>query len=189
LNHLYGLKEFIRQWEEEPHDAAGAEPPLTASAEGHINLDGAPGCIEAYIFPRWHPQFESALEEGVKELVQELIARLDCITYTSCQGHPAAMSGDGARTLTPRHVGILPRNRTEHLYLSGVLTRAAGLANERAAQGHVKAVVRSETLTSEESDRDCLNITFADCGESAEDYFERVEGVYREFINALRAIW
>jgi hypothetical protein len=190
VNHFYGLKNFIRQWEEKPRTLPTVLKPLPKSEEGHINLDGTPTCIEARIFPRWHPQFEVALEEGIKELVCELIEKLDCITYTSCQGHLVADSDSAGQNgpLQPRHVGILPRNSTEHLYLLGVLTKAANKANGRTVEQKIRIVLRSEILTSEESDRKSLNITFVDSGERVEDYFERVEDVYREFIKELQVI-
>ena len=190
MNHFYGLKNLLRQWEAKPPTLPTASRRLLTSEEGHINLEGTSTCIEALIFPKWHPQFENALEEGIKELVYELIERFDCITYTSCQGHLVA-SRDSARqnvSLQFRHVGILPRSSAEHLYLLGVLTRASKLANERTKEQKIRIVFRSEVLTSEESAMKCLNITFVDSSERDEDYLERVEDVYREFIKELRAV-
>jgi hypothetical protein len=189
VNHFYGLKSFVESWDEEPSARPLTLGHSSISKDGHINLEGGADCTEAQIFPKWHPQFERALEEGVKELVEELIERLDCITYTSCQGHLLTDSNAAQNiALQLRQVGILPRNPIEHLYLYGVLARAAKLANDRAQTQKVRIVLTNDILTSEDFDSDCLNITFTDSGNRAGDYFERVEVVYREFIKELQAL-
>jgi hypothetical protein len=187
VNHLGGMEEFLKQWDGEQSARPGALAPLCTSIWGHINLEGTPSCIEAAIFVKSHPQFDSALEPGVKQLVHELISLFDCVTYTSCQGHISAVdhSVTEADSVKPRHVGILPRNEAEHQQLFHLLSTAATHVNERMSVRSVWVAVRDQILTSEESDVSCIDVVFADASRDAEDYFVHVDGVYQEFIAAL----
>jgi uncharacterized protein len=68
-----------------------------------------------------HPFFFDCVEKGVLELVRVLVEDINCITYSSCQGHKVP----GQDLILPRNVGILCRDETEQCFLSDLFMTAA----------------------------------------------------------------
>src|SRR5688572_12832858 len=104
-NHVTGLAEFRAAW-----DLAKARKGIPGtdnkvSADGRVNIDGDAECLAAAIYTPADEEFYAAVEVGVRPLVMFCVNELDCITYTSCEGH--APTADG---YSPRRVGILPRD-------------------------------------------------------------------------------
>ena len=173
----------MRSWDGEV-TAAEARPARAnrVSGSGRVNLEGADDCPAARTYTRRDPEFRAALEPGVRRLVLTLVEAFDCITYSSCEGHPAP--GASAEP-SPRHAGVLPRDAAEYERLVGAFGRAARRCNLRVGDGAVRVTVVERTLTSEGMAAPCLEIVFACERGEWPAYFSRLEEVYEAFLTRL----
>ena len=121
-NSMRDVAAFTARW-----DAGHASLParLAVSAHGNINAAGLPGIRQADDLHPGDPQWDEAIEPGVRPLVDAVTAGWGLITYDSCQGH--AYQGTG---LPPaeRRVGLLPRDRAEYAATAAALCRAVSRA-------------------------------------------------------------
>jgi hypothetical protein len=177
-NVMSGAGAFVRAWDAAP--ARPREMPLHHGAGGHRNLSGSP-TAPAVIFPRRHPQFEDSLEPGVRELVLALIKRFDCVTYSSCEGHPA-LDGTVARE---RAVDILPRDDGEHRRLRAGLRSCVRYA--RRPEDGVDLRLTGEQLDTEEGPMSALGLAFVARERSYAAYRAAVEPVYARLLTAIAA--
>lgn len=141
--------------------------------------DSGPG---ARIYPRHHPGFRAALERGVRPLVIALIDSLDCITYSSCEGHPS----DARKAFEPVHVGMLSRSRKEHVELQGQLHRITAWANREARQSGVYVTVLQGRLDTDAGSRRCLDLVLAPTTDEA-SYFRAVPDCIRRLTSLVRS--
>jgi hypothetical protein len=148
----------------------------------NLNTDGTPNCRAGPVVTRWHPEFFSCIEEGVRDLVEVLVSRMDCITYSSCQGHPGVPGGVIARE---RCVGIVPRDQAELESVLAVLEQAARNTNLEFHSQEVQIVLDRDALTSDGSSRACIDVRFA-CLRDVNGYFRELEPMYRHFLDELR---
>lgn len=120
VNSMRDVAAFIRRWDDPAAERAPAR--LVHSAYGNINTVGLPGTHEADDLDPHHPQWDAAIEPGVKPLVNLAVARWNAITYDSCAGH----AYDGLE-LDPRirQLGIIPRDRREYQAVANALCRVA----------------------------------------------------------------
>lgn len=131
-NSMRAVDAFVDRWD-------NAEAPrrpvrLRTSAHGNVNSVGRAGVHEAEDVDPRHPQWQEAIEPGVRPLVDIVTSIWGLITYDSCQGHLY----DGADLVpTGRRVGILPRDRAEYADAAAALCKAV-----RAAEGSLPAPVR-----------------------------------------------
>ncbi|MFD6247810.1 radical SAM protein [Streptomyces roseolus] len=122
-NSMRDIDAFLSRWDRPDTD----RPPvrLHTSAYGNINTVGEPGVHEADDLDPGHPQWNEAIEAGVRPLVDAVTGPWGCVTYDSCEGH----SYDGLGMLpTERRIGILPRDRAEYARVAAALCRAATAA-------------------------------------------------------------
>jgi hypothetical protein len=178
-NGVSGLARFREEWDlarrvEGTFDNARSE-------QGHINVEGSARCLSSVIFTPAAPQFWSALEPGVRPLVILLIDSLDCITYSSCEGHPPT---DDGYPMRGRHVGILPRDAADHERLLELLRRAAAVTE--AVPGVVHVEVREDVLASDGVDLPCIDILFVAASYDWPAYAANVGTVQDGFIAALK---
>ncbi|WP_372405619.1 radical SAM protein [Streptomyces luteireticuli] len=118
-NSMADVGGFLARW----HDPHAPRPPvrLRTSAHGNINTAGLPGTHEADDLDPRHPQWDRAIEPGVRPLVAVCTRQWGCVTYDSCQGHEYRGT---ALDPVPRRVGLLPRNRDEYAAVAAALCRA-----------------------------------------------------------------
>lgn len=185
VNHLTGVEEFIRQWDN-PAEADLTADPVSRNAEPAPGMAAgeASFCRTAPILTRWHPSFRGALEPGVRELVLQVINTLACITYSSCEGH----CHEGApMSFSVRQVGIVPRDATEHERLLRILHPVVYATNAPPPLGHVRVGLRSGVLSSEGLERPCIDVVFLPEKGHENDYFRELEPVYDAFLRLLTA--
>ncbi len=179
-NYVSGLSDFRAAW-----DKAKARKRSSASnkvsAEGHVNLDGDEACPAAAIYTPADEEFFAAVEPGVRPLVMHLIDALDCITYTSCEGH--APTADG---WSPRRVGILPRDAADYTRIYEALDRAVKATKTDVDPRVVELRIVEHTLASEGPDLPCIIVLF-DCSTDWAAYVEKVDSVMNAFLDALKA--
>jgi hypothetical protein len=191
-NNFKGLAAFLKRWDDAEYArrTAAATPPKEAlfktSPLGNINAAGSPHCVTSTIFDRHHPLFIDSLEAGVRDLTVELIERLDCITYSSCEGH-RSVRVPPVREFSYRKVGIVSRDEDEHQRLTEALDALVQTTNGAdIAPTTVRMDVRRRVLTSEMEDRPCIELVFVSGTDDEEVYFRDVEAVSQTFLRALK---
>ena len=183
VNHLAGLEAFLRAWDNKDEGAPVSDAPIEADS----SVPHAPSFLSGHPVPiltRWHPRFADALEPGIRELVLELVDGLDCVTYSSCEGH---ICDDSHKSFSASHVGILPRDDREFARLFRILRAVAYATNAPPRLGLVKAVTNSGSVTSEDTTRRCIDIFFVPETADRDVYFHDVELVRKQFSKLVRA--
>lgn len=143
INTMEGVKAFIKKWDS-PQTGDLDVYNLSSTPYGNINESGTPGGLSAPSIPKWHPQFISATEEGVREIVFTIAFNLNWITYTSCQGHNYENFSIPNAEL---HVGILPRNTDEEKKIAAFLENVIREINVRYKFKNVEiGLVKTELL-------------------------------------------
>lgn len=188
INHVEHLHAFLRAWDTAPAgevQAVGEEEAphqVLRSAYGNINRAGSPYCLAAAIYTPSHPDFIASIEPGVLDLVALLTYRLNCITYSSCEGHYS----DGDHFYL-RYVSIIPRDAEEGVRLAKALTvlctKVAALANESA---NVLPVVEVVKVTSDDGPTlEGIDVTFRSLTADSTIYFKHLECPYLLLCKAL----
>lgn len=111
-NRAVGYAGFLRRWQNQ-QEAGNRELAFAAGAGGNINFTGRDDCSSSHMLTRWHPSFLASIEPGVRDLVQRLVERWDCVTYSSCEGHHST----SAEPMRPRNVRLGSRSALEHTTL------------------------------------------------------------------------
>lgn len=180
MTYLSGLKDLIAAWddrfvEENPGDTFRQSP------QGNINTDGTSACADSPILTKYHRQFKKSIEPGVRDLAIALILKLNCITYSSCQGH----FGTTDAQMRQRYVGILPRNPEEYQKLFQILTAIAQITNAQFPDSAVQVALLPDRLESEDCVMPCFNLFFVSRTDDEDIYFREIEGVYESFVKIL----
>ncbi|MFJ9696302.1 hypothetical protein [Kitasatospora sp. NPDC101183] len=115
-NEMGDVAGFVARWES--GTARRSRLALRTSGFGNRNADGSPerpsaGAVvpgEGIVLDGEEAGWTGALEDGVRELVPAMVRALDCVTYSSCQGHDYRALGRPSRT---REVCLLARTPEE----------------------------------------------------------------------------
>jgi hypothetical protein len=179
-NRVGGIARFRGRWDEQKRQDRGT---LRNSwgVGGHINLEGSAVCFSSLIFTPADPEFMQSIENGVRELVGVLIDEIDCITYSSCEGHAPADSSP----MRLRHVGILPRDSEQYVQLAGLLQTAAEGAHAKCASGTVRIAINRTVINTDGPDVPGIDVFFTDATGDWSFYSKDVGPVYRELIGQL----
>lgn len=183
-NAISGLTAFIQAWDAAPR-AWADEARVAVGPDGQINIEGSATCASAAIFVPSDPRFVEALEPGVRALCVALIDVLDCVTYSSCQGHRATEAGGHYRR---RHVGIVPRDPPEAKRLESALETLCIETNAGFPHGSVRVLLVVGTVEGEEGERACLDLEFFGENVDADRYFRETERVTSAFVEKLRQL-
>ena len=103
------FKSFVDSWEDRFVEVTEFDI-FKQSPQGNINSDGTTACCDSAIFTKYHRYFKRSIEQGVRDLTIALILKLNCITYSSCQGH---FSREDAG-MRQRYVAVMPRDEEEY---------------------------------------------------------------------------
>lgn len=116
LNRSSQVELFMKLWDvpvtDEQRQVLGERMKVTqkTSEFGNMNNAGTPYPSESCLVNRFHPNFETVIEPGVRELVYAIGIDRNYVTYTSCEGHDYA----GTQSENDmRHVGIIARSQME----------------------------------------------------------------------------
>jgi hypothetical protein len=177
MNRLNNLRAFLRHWDM-PLMQSLVEEDVTFSASGNINmagssLNGAP----SHTLTAKDPRFYEFIEGGVRALVKALIEKFDCITYSSCEGHPGV---PGQSVFEPRHVGIIPRDYDEYMVLHKALIYLTARVNAYlcwpTSHHDVYIVTRIEPIESDDGPALYgLDLYFYMLGDDEQKYFAEVD--------------
>lgn len=173
-NSIVGLEVFLRNWRTVPEKQELL--PVLRGPRGHVNLTGAPEA-PSITFTKYHAQFVESLEEGVRDLVLCVIKILNCVTYSSCEGH---LTEDGTGILCGRHVAIICQDADERSILRRRIENAIALV--RHPRNAIHLTVHEEDLESETSSIQTLNLIFLPTTNKPEEYFEELKDVCEEFM-------
>jgi hypothetical protein len=176
-NYVTDLGVFITRWNTHEEQQYPALDRVVVGVAGNINYTGEPACSSSLMLTRWHPNFSDVVEPGVRDLVAVLIERLDCITYSSCEGHPATETSE----MRCRHVGIVARSRHELERFKGVLVRAAEIGEERS----VEVVAEVVQIESDGDDGIGIDVVFRPSSIDDFGYFDELGAVTRDFATRL----
>ncbi|MCC8969772.1 hypothetical protein [Bradyrhizobium brasilense] len=112
VNRLYNASSLIEKWKVE----STTFPSVPAVSTGSVTSD----VVDSAIYARSDPRFLAAIEPGIRPLVLAVIEHLDCITYSSCEGHRTA---DG-HVQVGQHVDIFAADLNAQENLAQRLDRA-----------------------------------------------------------------
>lgn len=143
-NHAYHFQAFLEAWDTvqaDVNDAAGSMPlPPISSPDGTTP-----------IYPRSDPRFVRSIEPGISRLVLLLIKQLDCVTYSSCEGHPTS----DHKVMVGQHVDIIARDADE---LHGLLATLSEIARTTPKMPTAILRTRRGTLDFENGSADSLSL-------------------------------
>lgn len=210
MTYLSGLKQFIASWNDPFVSVDLTDYNLfKTSPEGNINSEGTSACCDSPSVPKYYRYFKKAIEPGVRDLAIALILKLDCITYSSCQGHRAtntssALASWGKSTQTSaimrqRYVAILPRDAEDYQRLFKILNDLADSTNASFPNSSVKIAIANDLVESEDCQMPGLVFSFVDVSVfsplelplparivSDENlYFREIEPVYRHVVELI----
>lgn len=152
-NRVTGLADFRAEWDRK-RPSARAAATVAEGDHGHINVEGSASCLSGAIFTPADPEFLRSIEEGIRPLVTLLVEDLDCITYSSCEGHPPA----GEARMRVSHVGILPRDDADRARIRAALEPAAAAVPLAAAA--VLELVDDVIASDDGTDVLCVDVVF-----------------------------
>lgn len=178
VNDMASIPDFLKVWDF-PSSTIHYEVHLVSGPEGNISEGGDLENPSATILSSGHPQFNEAVEIGVRDLVSTLVERFNCITYSSCQGHRLP----GVHCLRPRNVGILCRDQFEQQLIHNFLRDSSG-----KSQNGQPRIIKSWLRSGTDSFR-TVEITFEENANDSRPYVCQIEGPYNVFVNELQQAW
>ena len=185
-NAVAGLEAFLEEWDRKrsraPARGAVDTGPDPKGPGGQINVEGSAICLSASIYVPDDPRFVDALEPGVRDLCMGLIEKLDCITYSSCEGH---RSDEGGR-FRPRHVGIVARDTEEAARLEAVLEGLCQRTNREHSELRVRVLLVVSQVAGDRGEWPCFDLLFFSDPVSEREYFLETEVLGRSFAKNLR---
>jgi uncharacterized protein len=172
-----GLNLFRKKWDE-GRQLQGVSCKNALSDQGHINLNGSATCFRSAIFTPADPEFLDSIEVGVRDLVLFLVEKLNCITYSSCEGHPPTEHAP----MRQRHVGILPRDEEEYARLLHQLRRAAEAAHTTWDREAIRIDIKEDVITTEGPNVPCIDVVFTAVASDWSAYSRTLQPIHREFL-------
>lgn len=167
------LKSFVDSWEDRFVEVTEFDI-FKQSPNGNINAEGTAACCDSPIFTKYHRYFKRSIEPGVRDLTIALILKLNCITYSSCQGHLSTKNA----VMRQRYVAVMPRDQEEYERLFQIFNQIAESTNYYFANNPVKVVVGNDNLESEGKTTKCLTLFFVSNNVDEVEYFREIEPVY-----------
>lgn len=171
INYLTTLDDFLVRWDQ----------PASLTASGRRVRGPAGG--GAPVYARHHPRFHESLEAGVRPLVLALVEHFDCVTYSSCEGHPASRR----RVMRPLHVGVVGRTAAEHARLREQLQSLIRRVQSRTFVRGASVRVEVGKLDSESGPRPCVDLVLDATG-SERAYFAALPRLTRALIREVTAL-
>jgi len=178
------VREFIAAWQD-PHAPLNSRPaPFRESQQGNLNATGDAADYFAPVLTRHHPRFLDALEGGVRDLVLELIERLGCITYSSCQGHPSLGPEVPMRE---RSVEVIAERPVELEKILIKVLNLASLTNKQIDTEIIKVLVSCTPLRSLDTCTLCVRLRFKNVLSQEMKYFQNIDSAYCTLIGILKS--
>jgi len=182
VNEVRDLLGFLTRWANRTEAQRCPALPQARSENGNINLRSSADCYESFLLTRWHPSFESSIEPGVRDLVLALVREWDCVTYTSCEGHPTQRSVP----MRLRHVGLVARSPSEYRKLERSLRLLVALTNGSGASDSVRLRLLHRVISTDDAvQAPGLDLLFDSSKDSPPSYAEEVQRLYSACLSHL----
>jgi uncharacterized protein len=176
VNRMDRIMDFKRSWDFSL-EVQGPGLKIVEGPEGNISETGEVKNPTSVTLTPSHPLFINCVEKGVIELVRVLVEDINCITYSSCQGHKVP----GHDLILPRNVGVLCRDETEQLFLNDLFMAAASKSQP------IRPKIFNDWVESENDLFRSVEIVF-DCEPTQqENYWSIVEESYHSFLRNLKS--
>jgi SAM-dependent methyltransferase len=104
-NFLSDLDAFLESWADERHERNRLPVEWDGDTDGRIKPSGPYALGQGASLSRHAPDFEAAIESGVRPLVLELVRGWNFVTYSSCGGH--LVRGGPREVSAQAYVGIV----------------------------------------------------------------------------------
>jgi hypothetical protein len=181
-NQLDGIDELISAWSDLTHSSNSIDVIKKTGRHGNINQTGEPDCYSGTILSRNHPDFQSAIEPGVRRLVTTLANKWGCVTYTSCEGHRYS---DMNMTPTERMVGLIPRTSEEYGSLFKRLRSTVANVNRANSEQGVVVDITAKHLLADIGPTRAIDIVLRRrSGHDWDSYHKCIEPVYTDLVDA-----
>jgi hypothetical protein len=155
------------------------------SAFGNLNDEGTPYPSRSCLITRFHPDFESVIEPGVKDLMFAIAIDHDLVTYTSCQGHLYASE---TYPYDERHVGVIPRDPEERQRILALFEEVARDVNARFPDAAIEVAIMDHAVRDGETVYPAIDLYLsARAGRSPAEYFAELDRMSAELVGALLA--
>lgn len=155
------------------------------SAFGNLNNEGTPYPSQSCLVTRFHPDFESIIEPGVRQLLAAIAIDLDLVTYTSCEGHHYI---DTPQRPDERHVGIIPRSGEEAQRALALFESAAASTNDRHPSASAEVAIMHHTVADGEVVYPAIDLYVCKSARATWDsYFADLEAVCNTLTEELLA--
>lgn len=183
---------FIRLWDT-PIDDTVSERLATlapiqqiSSPFGNMNNTGTPYPSTSCLASRFHPDFESVIEPGVKDFLFAIAIDHNLVTYTSCEGHDYRSDG---REPDERHVGVVSRDEDEHRKVVAAFTEVASRFNAGYASEAIEAALMVHTVRSAEREYPTVDLYLSKReGAGWDAYFAEVDAACAQLVAELGKI-
>jgi uncharacterized protein len=175
VNRMDGILEYMRSWDFSI-EVQGNDLKIVEGPEGNISETGDVEKPSSFILTPSHPQFYDCVEKGLTELVRILVEDINCITYSSCQGHKIP----GKDIILPRNIGVLCRDETEQIFLKDLFMDAAANSQPRIPN------IFNDWVESENDLFRTVEIVFECVPAQRENYWSNMEETYNSFLNNLK---
>ncbi|MFD7643447.1 hypothetical protein ACFV4P_22645 [Kitasatospora sp. NPDC059795] len=180
-NEMGDVAGFVARWESGAEGRARVA--VQTSGFGNRNRDGSPDRPSAVaVVPGEGVALDGepagwtgALEDGVRELVPAVVRALDCVTYSSCQGHDYRALGRPSRT---REVCLLARTPEEADRLTRESVGRLHAASAALDSPYVRVgLLREDLLCASTGSRwQCLSLLFdRPAGAGWTEYFAHLD--------------
>jgi len=175
VNRMDRILDYMRSWDFSL-EVQGNDLKIVEGPEGNISETGDVEKPTSVILTPAHPQFYDCVEKGVTELVRILVEDINCITYSSCQGHKILELD----IILPRNIGVLCRDEAEQIFLKDLFMDAA--ANSRPQRPNIF----NDWVESGNDLFRTVEIVF-ECGPTQrENYWYNMEESYNSFLSNLK---
>lgn len=179
LNRSSKVALFMKLWDipmtEEQRQKLGERSKVTqkTSEFGNMNNAGTPYPSESCLVNRFHPDFETVIELGVRELVYAIGIDRNYITYTSCEGHDY----DGTRSENDmRHVGIIARSEAEFEKAKADFENVNDIVKDKLSDTPVELALMTHSVKTDDVEMPVIDFYLAKRLEASwEDYFQAVD--------------
>ena len=181
------IPDFIEAWDRGYASVDNIQ--IKRSKEGNLNSLGDPLSSFAPVVTKHHPLFFNFVEEGIQALAKKIVIDFNCITFSSCQGHPAYRTHGGFSALRPRGLSILPRNNAELQEICKKLKRVCDQTNTEMASEYVVVEVKKERLEVRNNGYtkywQSIDLTFIPLVNASASYFDVIGEIYQAFLKNL----
>ena len=189
VNEFRGARQYMHRWDYfkdiEAPSALGTMKILTQkSTVGNLNVNGTSYSSTSQMFFAAQSGFLSAVEPGIRPIVQWVACEMNLITYTSCEGH--YYQNDTAPDM--RHFGILTRNQQEHDKVRALFISVASLWNDDYGTQVAEIALMDHDLQDTNAKLSALDL-FILKNESAswDEYFDTLDAMSDKLLTILSA--